>query len=99
MLNKINFVVLSGTLINDFAPYSGIVFHELKLLLPYLKINRNGKMNPPAKALAGRTLWQYGSGNHISEKRRILGSLIITAILDRGTNIEITHVVIGESSE
>ena len=56
-------------------------------------------MNPLAKALAGRTLWQYGSGSHISETRRILGSLIITAILDHGTNVEITHVVLGEYSE
>ena len=90
---------LSGPLLDDGAPYSGIGFHELKLLLPYLETNWNGKLSPLPKALAGRTHWQYGSGNHASDLRRMLGSIDITAILDDGTNVNITHVVIEGSSQ
>ena len=40
---EISHLRLSGPLLNDGAPYSGIGFHELKILIPYLRTNWNGK--------------------------------------------------------
>ena len=90
---------LSEPLLDHGAPYSGIGFHELKLLLPYLSPNWNGKLNPLPKVLAGRTHWQYGSRNHASDSSRMLGSINVTAILDDGTNDNISHDVMKKSSQ
>ena len=90
---------LSGTSLDDGAPYSRTGFHELKLLLPDLETNWNGKLSALPKELAGRTHWQYDSGNHASDSRRMLRSVNITAILDDGTNVNIIHVVIEGSSQ
>ena len=90
---------LIGPLLDDAAPYSGIGFHELKLLSPYLNTNWNGKLDPLPESVSDRSHWQYGSGNHSSDSRRMLGSVIVSACLDDGTVIKINHIVIEGSSQ
>ena len=46
-------------LLDDAAPYSGIGFHELKLLSPYLNTNWNGKLDPLPESVSDRSHWQY----------------------------------------
>ena len=72
---------LVGPLLYHAAPYSGIEFHELKLLPPSLNANWNGKLEPLTESVSDRFNWQYGSGNHSSDSRRMLRSVIIAACL------------------
>ena len=67
---------LTVPLVNDGASYSTIGLHELKLLLiPYLRTNWNGKLNPLPNELAGRPHWQFDFGKHAIESRSMLGSI------------------------
>ena len=88
-----------GPLLDDGAPYSGLGIHELTILSPFLHTNWNQKLDPLPAAIADSTHWQYGSGAHSSESRRMLGSIIISAKLNDGTDINIRHIVIEGSSQ
>lgn len=46
-----------------------------------------------------RPLWQYGSGKHKSEVRRIIGSLFLTAMSDSGNPIRMRHLIVEGSSQ
>ena len=69
------------------------------MLSPYLCTNWIGKLDPLPQAIADRTHWKYGSGSHLSDSRRMLGSIMISAKLNDGTMINIRHIVIEGSSQ
>ena len=89
----------SGPLLDDRTPYSGIGLHELKLMQPYLRTNWNGELDPFPDSISDWSHWQYVSGNHSSYSRRMLGSIIITACINDGTNVNIRQVVVDGSSQ
>ena len=90
---------LVGPLLDDAAPYSGIRFHRLKLLSPCPNTNWNGKLEPLPESISDRSHWQYGSGNHSSDLRRMLCSVIIFPCLEDGFVIKIKHIIIEGSSQ
>ena len=92
------FETFSGPLVEDGAPYSGIGLQELNLISPYLRTQWNQKVDPLPDPISDRTHRQYGSGNQSSQSRRMLGSVVISALLTDGTMINIRHVAIEGSS-
>ena len=86
-------------LLGDGAPYSRLGIHELKILSPYLRTNWHEQLEPLPAAITDRIHWQYGSASHSTDSRRMLGSVMITARLNDGTEINIRHIVIDGSSQ
>lgn len=88
-----------GPLVDDGAPYSAIGLTELHILKDQLLSNFTGKLDTIPTSLNVRTFWQYGCGNHASAKRRILGSILLTALSDDCSPIHIRHLVLEGSSQ
>lgn len=65
------------------------------VLLP----NWDGKFQPLRKELQSRPFWQYGDGDHCSDSRRILGSVILSVHTDMGSTINVCHLTIDGSSQ
>lgn len=49
--------------------------------------------------IADRIHWQYGSGSHANDSRQMIGSVMISARPNDGTEVNIRHTVIGRSSQ
>ena len=90
---------LCGSSFEDGASYSGIKFHETKLLLLYLTTKWNGKLNPLPKAIAGRTHWHYGSVNRTSCSGDTFVLINVTGVRFDGTNVNINNVAIEVPSQ
>eukprot|EP00171_Calliarthron_tuberculosum_P022021 IDg22021t1 len=88
-----------GPLLDDGAPYSGIGINEFKLIQPFVLPNWSGKLDAIPESVADRPYWQYGTGSHSSELRKIIGSLVLNAISDQGDSVEVRHLVIDGSSQ
>ena len=86
-------------LLDDAAPYSGMGTDEFELLAPILLPNWNGEYEPLPESVSNRPYWQYGSGNHASESRRIIGSVMLFARTDLGNCVDIRHLIIEGSSQ
>jgi len=91
-----NFV---GPLLDDGAPYSGIGMSELQVLAHIVLPDWNNKLDPLPSTIASRPYWQYGTGEHSSDARKILGSVMLQACDDYGDKINIRHLVIDGSSQ
>ena len=59
----------------------------------------NRPLTPIPDALDGHTHWQYGTEEHSSSRRRILGSVMFTATSDSGLNVFIRHLFLDGSSQ
>ena len=88
-----------GPLVDDGAPYSAIGLVKLKDLAKKLGLSSNWKMAQIPSVLEGHSHWQYGTGDHASPTRRIMGSIILTATSDTGRPVDITHLVLEGSSQ
>lgn len=88
-----------GPLLDGATPYSGIGIEELNLLSSYLKRKWNGKVRPIPDSISDKTHWRYGIGTHSSDSRKMLGSVVLSAYLEDGTEVNINHVVIEGSSQ
>ena len=88
-----------GPLLDDGAPYSAIGFVELQLLRQHIGLTTEPNINPIPSSLQGHTHWQYGTGRHSSAARRILGSIVLNALTDTGTTVNIRHLVLDGSSQ
>lgn len=97
--NTISVSNQTGPLLDDGAPYSGIGSTELKLIAELVCPEWNGNLDPIPDSVADRPYWQYGSGEHRSAAKRILGSVLMEARTDQGTNVQIRHLVIDGSSQ
>ena len=87
-----------GPLVDNAAPYCALGIVELKALSPQILPDWNGKLDVIRKALNDCAFWQYGSGKQASPKRRILGSVLLSAKPDLVTPIQIRHLVLEGSS-
>lgn len=87
-----------GPLVDDAAPYSALGIVELRSLSREILPDWNGKLDAIPETLHDCVFWQYGSGIHASSKRRILGSVVLSARTDLGTSIEIRHLVLEGST-
>lgn len=88
-----------GPLVHDGAPYSAIGLVELKWRGKKLDPALSLTINPIPMTLNGYSHWQYGTGEHASQSRKILGSVVLTAQSDGGRLIDITHLVLQGSSQ
>jgi len=88
-----------GPLLDNAAPYSGMGLDEFRLLQPFLLPDWHGKLEPLPTQIADRPFWQYGTGNHSSQVRKILGSLMLEARSDSGNLFKIRHLVIEGASQ
>ena len=88
-----------GPLVDDGAPYSAIGMAELKLLLEHSAGDGDIELDDIPEALDGHTHWQYGTGQHASARRPILGSVKIDARSDGGATVSIRHLVLDGSSQ
>lgn len=87
-----------GPLVDSGAPYSAIGLVELNILADHLGLQPNPKLGPLPKMLQGYNSCQYGTGNHASPSRKILGSILLTATSDTGNPVRIVYGVLDGSS-
>lgn len=87
-----------GPILDGRALYSAIGHVELSLLTDHIGLSLNPKMDAIPQALGSHTHWQYGTSEHASPARRILGSIFLTATPDQGT-VRITFLVLDGSSQ
>lgn len=97
--SKFSFNHFAGPLLDDDAPYCGLIMHELKILSPSIRTSLNDELDPFPSAVGHLTHWQYGTGTHSSNSRRFSGSVLIRARLNDGTDLIIRHIVIEGSSQ
>ncbi len=90
---------LIGPLVDDGAPYSAIGVIELLLMSDDISDINDIKMDPIPSCLEGYSHFQYGTGNHSSKARKIIGSVILTVKSDNSNYINIRHIVIEGSSQ
>lgn len=88
-----------GPLVDDAAPYSGMGLVEFRALQKVLLPNWNGSFGSLPLSIKERPFWQYGSGNHASPPRRIIGTVRLQCIADQGTAVGINHLIIDGSSQ
>ena len=67
------------------------------MLSPFLRKNWNQKLDLLPAAIADRTHWQYRSSARSSDSRKMLESIIISAQLNGGTDINVKHIAIEGS--
>ena len=94
-----NSIEVPGPLVDDAAPYSGLGIVELQALHPQLIPEWDGTLEDIPDSVKDRPFWQYGSGEHASPRRRILGSVIFSTLSDQGTPMKIRHLVMEGSSQ
>lgn len=80
---------VAGPLLDDGAPYSGMGSNEFKILQPIIFPKWTGKLDPLPSSIADRPFWQYGIGEHSSDVRRIIGSVMVSATSDQGNPVSI----------
>lgn len=83
---------------DDGAPYSTIGNVELRLLMDRFGNKCTAELEPIPSSLAGCTHWQYGTGDHSSAPRCIIGSVLLAAKSDSGHRILIRHLVLDGST-
>ena len=88
-----------GPLVDDGAPYSAIGLVELNLLKEHHRSGSPKKLDPIPSSLSGHSHWQYGTGEHSSPARKILGSTVTSAQSESGRTVRITHLVLEGSSQ
>lgn len=71
-----------GTLLDDGAPYSGIGHEEFKLIQKFIFPNWGGIFEELPESVRNRPYWQYGTGSHASKSRRIIDSVLVSALND-----------------
>lgn len=87
-----------GPLVDDGAPYSGMGLQEFYELQRVIMPSFHGVFDPLPDCVADRPFWQYGTGEHSSGRRRIIGSVMLTTLSDQGTPVNIRHLIIQGSS-
>lgn len=88
-----------GPLVDDGGPFSAIGNTELCLLRSSLGISPLPCLDPVPRRVEHFAHWQYGTGEHASAKRRILGSVEILCRSDLGRPVAIRYLVLEGSSQ
>lgn len=79
--------------------HSAVESVELDILSDHMVISSNSALDAIHQSLKKRTHMKYETGQHASSWRRILGSIFLTAISNRGTPVHITHLVLDGSTK
>lgn len=83
---------------DDYAPYSTI--GETKLLFHQKSLARcKVSLDSKPVQLALCEFWQFGSGNHASPGRQILGSVVQNLVTDSPNPISVSRIAIKVSSQ
>lgn len=85
-----------GPLVDDAAPYSAI--GEMELHIIEKQVLHLPVLEPKLKIFANHDTWQYGSEDHDSQRKLILGSVEIFVKTYNDDLISICHLVIHGSS-
>lgn len=88
-----------GPLVDDEAPYSAIGQVELQIITSRVGIMEANAIDAISEEQNGCTHWQYGTGEHSSEKRLILGSTCLSFLSHAGISIKVCHKVLEEPSQ
>lgn len=98
--SKPSTLIQRGPLLDDGAPYSAIGTTELSLIcadiLPHWK---PGVYDPLPDQLLDTPFMQYGTGQHASKPKRLVGSVLVPVLSDQNTTINIRHLVVQGSSQ
>lgn len=84
-------------MVDDGAEYSAIGNMESKL--QFNNVHTNYSLMSIPHSIQGHTNWQYGSGQHASRPRKILGSANVKLRSDTGCPISIKHLIIEASRQ
>ena len=87
-----------GPMVDDGAPYCGMGLEELLKLATSIMPNWNGKLEPLPSSIISRPWWQYGKGNHASQAKKILGSVMLSLRSNEGSVLRLRHLIIEGSS-
>ena len=90
---------MSGPLVDDGAPYSGLGMQQPADIAEQIMIGWNGQLGRLPPEVRDRPYWQYGSGTYSSMRRRILGSNVLSMRSDQNEQVDVTHLVIEGSSQ
>lgn len=88
-----------GPFLDSGDPYSAISMVELNMIADHFGLQTNPALDPITAALSGCTSWQYETGNHASQPRNILESIMLTSNTDNGSQARIRHSVLVGSSQ
>eukprot|EP00171_Calliarthron_tuberculosum_P001291 IDg1291t1 len=74
--------------------YCAIGIDEFKLIQDVLLPDWSGCLEPIPESLGECHHLQYGTGEHSSDSRKILGSIVLTATSDQGSFINVRHLIL-----
>lgn len=89
----------TGTLVNAGTPYPAIGIVEISVAAVAVLTDWNGTLESRPDAVADCDYWQYSVGEHASEPRKIIGSILIPCRADNNALIWIRHLVLDDSSQ
>lgn len=89
----------SGPLLDDEAPCSGMGAKEFNLLQPMIAPHWGRKLQCIPAEIQPYPFRSCGTGQHSSDSRRILGSVISKAETDQNYFVHIRHLIIQGSSQ
>lgn len=91
--------IVVGPLLDNDAPYSAIRLRELYRLSPQTLASWLGELEPVPDEFTACPKWQYGTGEHSSAVRNMLGSVILSVRAPCGLTVDIRHFVLDGSSQ
>ncbi|CAN8074687.1 unnamed protein product [Agarophyton chilense] len=86
-----------GPVLDDAAPCSGIGLEEFKMVQLFLLPRWFGTFDALPGVITDRPNWQYASGEHAREPKRIIGSVLVIAFSTSGMPVHIRHLTIEGS--
>ena len=89
-----HFCLNLGLTLDDGAPCSGIGEQEFNLFQYKLNTSYNGSFDDLQSEIAYHSYWQYGSDNHDSQSRKIIGSIFINLKSGQGETIRIRQLIV-----
>lgn len=88
-----NLSISSEPLLDDGAPFSFIGMTDLRLLWRHDTVSAI-LLDANPSSLSSYEWWKFGTGIHASDRRKILGSINLTATYDSHNKVQIRHLVI-----
>lgn len=72
---------------------------ELSIIKDFTTTVWRGSLDPLPDSVLDTFYWQYGNGDHSSEARRILDSIVMQMRTSQNNIVEVRHLVIDGSSQ
>lgn len=93
------YTTVSGPLVANCAPCSGTSLQEVCKPTNSILTGWNKYLELKPSAAKEVNFWQYHLGDHSSEKRIILESVVLSILSNEGVEVNIRHMVIEGSSQ